>query len=106
VVVRGRWRRLALGSGGWRARRLEDNGGNRVVDDDDDGSADWEGDDETSCVRSSIPDAGVRPRRPLPHCAEDGGREGGHRMSHTRPRRPSSPAPAAPPLRDAPATKK
>jgi hypothetical protein len=27
-------------------------------------------------------DAGVRPRRPLPRCAEDGGGEGGHRRSH------------------------
>jgi hypothetical protein len=84
VVVRGRWRRLALGSGGWRARRLEDNGGDRVLDDDD-GNAVWEGDDETYCVRrSGIPDDGIRPGRPLPRSAEDRGREGGHRMSHTR----------------------
>jgi hypothetical protein len=36
-------------------------------------------------------DAGVRSRRPLPRCAEDGGREGGHRSSRCR----SSHAPSA-----------
>jgi DNA-directed RNA polymerase subunit K/omega len=36
VVGRGRWRRLALGSCGWRARQLEEDGGDRVVDDDND----------------------------------------------------------------------
>jgi hypothetical protein len=38
VVGRGRWRRLALGSCGWRARRLEEDGGDRVVNDDNDGN--------------------------------------------------------------------
>jgi hypothetical protein len=38
VEGRGRWRWLALGSCGWRARRLEEDGGNRVVDDDNDGN--------------------------------------------------------------------
>jgi hypothetical protein len=54
--------------------------------------------------RTSPPDAGVRPRRPLPRCAEDGGREGGHRNS----RWPSSHAPSTGRCRrdGAPATKK